>query len=189
MSILFFDTETTGIVDFHSPPTSRTQPHLVQLGAVLANMSGEELAEPLNLIIRPDGWTIPREASNVHGITTEIASRKGMELQAALKQFDDLVMRAQLLVAHNYDFDALVMQASYARSGMVPPFEDKRSYCTMKQATNVCRLPGRRGYKWPTLTEAHIHLLGEDFAEAHNALADVRACKKVFFALRGINKG
>jgi DNA polymerase III epsilon subunit-like protein len=187
MLILFFDTETTGFIDKSAGPDSPTQPHMVQLGAVLADMAGKEAAEPLSVIIRPDGWTIPREAARVHGITTDIALKQGRRLDAVLKQFDGLAARAQMFVAHNFDFDSLVMRAAYIRAGMAQPFTGKDSYCTMKQATDVCRLPGRYGYKWPALTEAHTHFFGEGFTEAHNALADVRACKRVFFALRGTN--
>jgi DNA polymerase III subunit epsilon len=55
----------------------------------------------------------------------------------------------------------------------------------MKEATTFCGLPGRYGdFKYPNLTELHRTLFQKAFADAHDALADVRACKAAFFELR-----
>ena len=45
--------------------------------------------------------------------------------------------------------------------------------------------PGGRGgrFKWPKLTELHVKLFGEAFAEAHNASADVEATARCFLEL------
>lgn len=48
----------------------------------------------------------------------------------------------------------------------------------------ICKLPGQYGdWKWPKLTEAYQHAFGKTFDGAHDALADVRACKDVYFYL------
>ena len=67
-----FDTETTGLPQFKLPSDHPSQPHLVDIAALLYNEVGE-LMESFEAIIRPDGWTIPDEAARVHGITTEMA--------------------------------------------------------------------------------------------------------------------
>ena len=54
----------------------------------------------------------------------------------------------------------------------------------MRAATNFCRIPGPRGYKWPTLQELHQKLFNEPFAAAHQALRDVRACSRCYFELK-----
>jgi hypothetical protein len=56
----------------------------------------------------------------------------------------------------------------------------------MKASTDLCKLPSqfkRGGYKWPKLQEAYKHFFGEEFASAHDAMADLRACRRVFFHL------
>ena len=58
---LFFDTETTG--------TSRHKDHVVQVAWVLANEEGNIQEEECH-VIRPDGYSIPTAAANIHGITT-----------------------------------------------------------------------------------------------------------------------
>ena len=50
MKILFFDTETTGKVNWGAHPLDVTQPHLIQLGAVLEVDGREE--EALSLLVQ-----------------------------------------------------------------------------------------------------------------------------------------
>ncbi len=76
--ILFFDTETTGLPPRGAPIDDPRQPHLVQLAAMLADDDGRVLFA-MSEIIRPDGYSVPEQASNVHGITTEIAEAVGLE--------------------------------------------------------------------------------------------------------------
>lgn len=42
--------------------------------------------------------------------------------------------------------------------------------------------------KAPKLAECVKHFFGEDLAGAHDALVDVRACARVFFRLRDLQK-
>lgn len=44
-----------------------------------------------------------------------------------------------------------------------------------------------KGGKWPKLIDLHTNLLGVGFDGAHEALADVRACAKVFFKMKELN--
>ena len=46
-----------------------------------------------------------------------------------------------------------------------------------------CKIPGKYGYKWPTLSELHLKLFDFDFEGAHDALLDVKACAKCLFEL------
>jgi hypothetical protein len=54
----------------------------------------------------------------------------------------------------------------------------------MKAATDYCALPGRYGFKWPTLPELHFKLFGKKVKETHDAAADVATCSKCFFELK-----
>lgn len=174
--ILVFDTETTGKADFHRSPDHPCQPRIVQLGALLLNVEGEELMS-LNVIIKPDGWVIPKEASDIHGITQEIAERDGVAEIEATKSFDKMLMCADVAVAHNFDFDHLVL----SRGSVIRERELRRKgFCTMKALTDVCQLPGPYGFKWPKLQEAHQFAFGSMFEGAHDAMADVRATARLY---------
>jgi len=179
---LIFDTETTGLINYKAPRIHPSQPRCVQLGAILSDDNGRVLAE-LNVIIKPDGWTVPKEASDVHGITTEMCEKYGVPIVHALSLFNRLVGIADTLVAHNFDYDNQVLENEFARIGKPNNFVGKPSFCTMKASTNICAIKGPRGNKWPKLQETHKFFFNEEFEGAHDAMADVRACKRVFFHL------
>lgn len=62
----------------------------------------------------------------------------------------------------------------------------------MRDATDLVQCPptermvakGMKGFKSPNLQEAYKHFFGVEFEGAHDAMADVRACKDVFFKLK-----
>lgn len=74
---LFFDTETTGLPKNWKAPSSAVNNWLrmVQIAWVLADDEGAVL-ETFSAIIRPEGCTIPREASDIHRVTQERHLRK-----------------------------------------------------------------------------------------------------------------
>src|SRR6478736_2476382 len=125
---LVLDTETTGLLKKGLPVDHPSQPRIVQLGAILYSEEGLVRAE-LNLIVKPDGWTVPVEASNVHGITTEIAEQFGVPIAFALTVLNQLVKLADTVVAHNYDYDNPVIDGEFARLGKPSPLKDKPNFC------------------------------------------------------------
>lgn len=180
MRRLFFDTETTGTIPKHNR-TPQTMPHVVQLAAVLIADEGEVAS--MNVIIKPDGWEIPPGAAAVHGITTEKAEAFGIPVKAALALFSNLCRVSDQTVAHNWAFDEPVITCELKRIGQTSRLLEVPSFCTMEAATKICKIPGPYGFKWPKLQEAHRHFFGEEFDGAHDALADVRACARIFTAI------
>ncbi|MBK8193809.1 MAG: 3'-5' exonuclease [Lewinellaceae bacterium] len=188
---LFFDTETTGLPLSWNAPASNTSnwPRMVQLACLLTDPDGI-IIEQRNFIIKPEGYTIPSEASNIHGITTERANREGLDLNASLSDFSSLLVRATHLVAHNMEFDEKIVGAEFHRKFGADPLPSKAKFCTMKnpQVIEHCSIPPFRygSYKWPKLSELHKKLFGVDFDEAHDASVDIKATAKCFFELRRI---
>jgi DNA polymerase III subunit epsilon len=147
----------------------------------------------VELIVKPDGWTIPEAAARVHGITTEIALASGVPLRLACAVFTNLRAMADLIVAHNWEFDRTVLAAAVARTGAKPAHPGPaESACTMQLATPIMMLPptdrmraaGFTKYKPPNLTECVQFFLGEELPNAHSALVDVQACRRVYFEIR-----
>ena len=200
-NILFFDTETTGLVNKHKGPTDPVQPLPVQLGMKLDSYNGQEMGA-LNMMVRPDGWEISPGATVIHGITKEIATDFGVHFITAVEIFLDYVNNADVVVAHNLAFDATVMRRSvHLYSKMVgetytDPFEGKLHICTMLAAMDIVKAPhkgkqfggkkrtGTQRWKWPKLSETMMYYFKEEIDGAHDALVDVRACAKVFYQLR-----
>lgn len=183
--ILFFDTETTGLPRSHKAPASDlgNWPRIVQIAWLLTDDNGKELSSSES-IIRPDGFVIPRDASRVHGITTERATSQGVDLAVVLAEAETTLSKTPTLVAHNIAFDEKVLGAEFLRAGYPNLVERKTRVCTMQAATDFCAIPGRYGFKWPSLQELYSKLFDESFDGAHQALVDVRACARCFFELR-----
>lgn len=186
---LFFDTETTGLPrDWNAPASSTNNwPRMVQLACLLADAGGN-IVEQRNAIIRPQGYTIPAEAANIHRITTERALREGLDLVSVLDDFASLLNRATHLVAHNMEFDEKIVGAEFHRAHGRDPLPGKSRFCTMKNDDVIayCALPPMRygSYKWPKLSELHEKLFGAAFDEAHDASVDIQATARCFFELR-----
>lgn len=120
----------------------------------------------------------------MHGITTARAFSEGVSLEGVLSQFEELIQRSDYIVGHNISFDEKIIGAEFLRKNIRSSFNNKRRLCTMKLSTDYCKVPGRFGYKWPWLTELHIKLFGEDFEEAHTALADINVTERSFWRLK-----
>ena len=200
---LFYDTETTGLPDFKAPSEAAYQPHIVQLAALLVDLDTRQTIQSMDVIVRPHGWTIPDEVAAVHGITTEHAADVGIPERLAVEMFMDL-WNNRNRVAHNEQFDARILRIALMRhqgnifhspSGKSVPdiWKEGRAECTARMATPICALPptdkmkavGRFHHKTPNLGEAYRHFTGNDLQNAHSAMADVLACRDVYFAIKG----
>lgn len=187
MKILVFDTESTGLPieekdPFHYP---EYWPRLVQLAWVLYD--DDTLLEEHSYIIAPEGFTIPKSAVEIHGITNERAKEEGRPLPEVLTKFSDVLGQAEVIVGHNVSFDRSVITAEFARAKQNAPILGLPFHCTMKTTTDICKIPAKvrgREFKWPTLTELHTHLFTEPFEDTHDALADVRACARCYLELK-----
>lgn len=184
---LFFDTETSDKFDFKNPVYKSSRfPWCVQIGAVLAH-EGIIYGE-MNLLVKADGRIIADGAAAVHNITTEEADRYGISEKLMAKTFIAFVNNADRVVAHNYQFDSLIMASVLHRNGFeldaLNLLDSKPWYCTMLGTTDLCKLPGRFGkYKWPKLEELHKKLFGEGFSGAHDAMFDIKATMRCYYEL------
>ena len=183
--IVFFDTETTGLPkNWKAPITDLNNwPRLIQIAWLIYDYDGKQLSQK-NYIIKPDGFVIPADATAIHGISTERAHAEGVSLKSVLSEFNDLMSAAEFLVAHNMSFDEKIIGAELIRESFSNILENKKKICTMEIATSYCKIPGKYGYKWPTLSELHTKLFTTSFNEAHNAAIDIKATAKCFWELK-----
>lgn len=183
---LIFDTETTGLPkDWNAPLTdSDNWPRMVQLAWQLHDETGKLLSAE-NHIIKPEGYTIPFNATKIHGISTERAEEEGKDLTAVLALFEEALQKSKYAVGHNIGFDVNIVGAECYRKNAPLTVCERQQLDTKDLSVDFCALPGGRGgkYKWPTLTELHEKLFGVGFADAHDAAYDVDATAKCFFGL------
>lgn len=186
---LFFDTETTGLPkNFKAPVTDTGNwPRMVQLAWHLYESDGTFI-ESQDFIIKPENYTIPKQASDIHRITTQRAIDEGTVLEEVLNLFSERINNASLLIAHNMNFDEKIIGAEFIRKNIDNQLFKKKRLCTMLASVDYCQIPGNYGYKWPKLDELYKILFGNSFAEAHDAAADIKATARCFWELekRGI---
>ncbi len=195
---LFYDTETTGLPLFNEPSEDPRQPHIVQLAALLVDLDTRKTLASIDLIVRPDGWTIPAEVSAIHGITHEMAMDLGvtedMAVGTLMQLWGESRSQRSPRIAHNESFDARIVRIALMRCdgpGLADDWKAGAAVCTAKMATPVCAIPPtekmkaakRFHFKTPNLTEAVAHILGANLLNAHSAMADATACRDIYFAL------
>jgi len=184
---LIFDTETTGLPRNYNAPLSDSNnwPRVVQIAWQLHDVKGN-LISCSSIIVKPDGFTIPFMAEQVHGISTLRAMTEGIDLNEAMNQFVEAVKKTKYLCGHNIEFDLSIVGAEFYRLGLENYFEGKAVIDTKNDdVTHFCAIPGGKGgkFKWPRLEELYKKLFNTGFEEAHNAAFDVDATSKAFFEL------
>ncbi|MDX2360211.1 MAG: DNA polymerase III subunit alpha [Crocinitomicaceae bacterium] len=189
---IIFDTETTGLPRNWNAPLTDTDnwPRVVQIAWQLHDDMGR-LVDSKDYLIYPDGYDIPYDSEQIHGISTALAKDQGVPLEEALLEFNEALTKAKFVIGQNIKFDLNVWGCEFHRLGIETPMSDMDilDTCTETTAT-LCQIPGGRGgkFKLPTLTELHEYLFHQPFSEAHNATADVEATTRCFFELlrRGV---
>ncbi len=184
---LIFDTETTGLPKRWDAPITDTDnwPRCIQIAWQLHDAMGN-LVESQDYLVKPDGFNIPYDAEQIHGISTELAAQKGIPLAEVLEKFNVAMSKTKFIVGQNVGFDVNIMGAEYHRLDVANPLQELPVLDTCTEETALlCKIPGGRGgkFKLPTLTELHEYLFNQPFAEAHNATADVEATTRCFLEL------
>lgn len=178
--VLFLDTETTGIPDRAAKWDSdyMDYPHVVQI-AWLQGCKAE------NHIIRPDGWEIPEDAQQVHGITTEYALEHGEPFAAVVDMLIQDCHEAGLICGHNIHFDTGIIKANilrelgreyYDANDVESALYKGKRIDTMRSTMKWVDARFASGrLKFPNLGELYDRCFPGETFEAHDALEDCKA--------------
>ena len=159
--VVFFDLETTGV--------NIASDRIVEIAYLKVFPNGNEVSRKLR--INPE-MLIPKEASDVHGITNEdvkdCPTFKDMaaELQQKFEGCD-------LAGFNSNHFDIPLLVEEFLRAGVDINLKDSR----MVDVQNIYHKLERR-----TLVAAYQFYCGKDLTDAHSALADTRATYEVLEA-------
>lgn len=202
LRILLLDTETNGLPrNRHAPPsTPDNWPAILQLSwatYILADDGRtltQESTRDLGLAL-PDDDIWNAESAAIHGISEEEA-RTGTPARIALQEFQTVLHKCQVVVAHNLAFDKPILRAAAHREGLRdfwPTIASGRlmEFCTMEGTRDLLRLPSghEKATRWkaPRLNELHTWLFGHPFdisgATLHNSASDVRCLASCLMAL------
>lgn len=199
MLILAYDTETTGLVrgtDYTNP----NNPYLAAVAMVLYDTDAHRIIASFNTAILPEGWTMPADAAAVNGLSDEYLTAVGIPARVAVPTILTIAAKAELLVAHNAEFDRKIIAAALWRyliseepentnHAVVEHWLNIPTFCTMKESKSVVGALTVNGkLKSPKLIEAYKHFFGRELDRAHSANADTVAVLEIYLALQENSK-
>jgi hypothetical protein len=187
MTVLIYDVETTGRMDYSAPEKLDAQPHIVRF--TLGVYEDGELDSIHSFRTRPEGYTISEAASAVNGITQRDAAQRGISMKTNLSVLCQAVKTASICASFGFDsFDAPMVRTELARLGIFGQFPPAgvESFCIKKAATPICKVPDEDGgYRAPSLETASLTILKHPIT-SRNAMDRLSAVAALYFELRAI---
>ena len=190
MIVLIFDTETTGLLPKNA---GEPFPDMIQLAFTLYDTDKGRITSVYNEYVElPPGVVISQKVTELTGITGEM-SAEGVPVEEALESFYTAYQDAEMLVAHNIEFDLKIIRTiacSKLRKLSNAFYENpKKMYCTMKEGAAICQIQKTNSYgvyfKSPKLSELYVKLFGGEIPKGlHNAFMDVLCCLRCFVKIR-----
>jgi DNA polymerase III epsilon subunit-like protein len=203
MKFLVYDTETTGLLP---KKKDGEYPHIVQFSYIVFDTEKCEIVHFYDEIIRvPDEVEIPKVASDIHHITTEMSRNSTVLAIDCILHFICECKKVDMIIGHNIPFDNAMVECELERhkkkvdeeeaeilERIIYRFNNMKFYCTMKESTEYCNLVrtyrnSKKTYvKYPKLIELHDKLFGEGTMniQLHNSLNDVFMCFRCFYKFK-----
>jgi DNA polymerase-3 subunit epsilon len=164
-----FDLETTGLV--------LEDARIVTACVAEIDENGEVVGQSFEWLANP-GIEIPTQASDVHGVTTEIATRDGLDpalvVAELLEKLSGYFDRGIPVVAYNAPYDFTILHHEAIRHGLSPI--DSPGPIVDPLVIDKFVDQFRRGKRTLTITAEHYGVVLDD---AHNATADAIAAGRV----------
>ena len=172
-SLAVFDLETTGL--------DLVEARIVTACAVAIDEQGQLTGANIEWLADP-GIEIPEAASNVHGVTTEIARARGRNSKEVVSEILETLrgfFKAGIpVVAYNAPYDFTILHYEALRNGLEPLSDPKPIIDPLVLDKFVDQY---RSGKRTLQVAASVY--GVELSDAHNATADAIAAGKVAQAI------
>jgi DNA polymerase III epsilon subunit-like protein len=150
----------------------------------------------------PENIEIPDRVVELTGISKDICNESGKTIIEVLDKFYEAYMSAEVIIAHNIEFDEKMIQVELQRnhkdiiemapycftifSKIYEKLKGVERYCTMKNGIEICAIEVDKKIvkKWPKLSELHQKLFDEVPDGLHNSMVDVNACLRCYLKMR-----
>ena len=189
MKILVFDTETSGLPEKNASIYEHSKwPYILQISYILYDMSSNNIIIKDNYIKIYNSIIISQESYEKHNLTHEKLNNKGINIIPALKEFNEYLKIADLVIGHNISFDKRMIFVECFRHKINQYFTyfknnekiNKPEFCTMKNTTQYCNIiklnrTNKEYTKFPSLSELYTKLFPQEPIpkELHNSLVDI----------------
>jgi DNA polymerase-3 subunit epsilon len=192
--LVFFKVETTGLPDYSAPSESDNQPHIVSLAALKVDAETREVIQTIDSVVKPNGWDVPQESIDLHGITLICAEKIGLPEGLVLDDFVQLQKGCEV-ISHSAAFAARILRIAHKRyhgDKIADEHKEKGYTCTAKMVKDVVKIPAAKAgtYKQPTLAEAYQYFKGAEFLDAkpRTAIYGAHACMDIYFGYKDLLK-
>jgi DNA polymerase III epsilon subunit-like protein len=165
---MFFDTETTGLIDNSLIPAER-QPQVIEFFGCVRGKDDAPLEE-LEFFADP-GKPLSEEITRITGIKTEDV-RGQPPFSARASEVIAMIEGADAVVAHNLSYDMTIVDFELRKLGLSVKWP-RRKICTVEATEHL------KGHRL-SLSALHELLFGEPFSGAHRARFDVLAVVRCY---------
>lgn len=196
---LFIDTETTGlpINDKVAYTNIDNWPYLVQIALIIEDDNYGILAKR-NIILKPNGYSIPESSTRIHGISNAQAVNEGEDRKRVICFLDTVLYNSDIIIGHNVAFDLNVVKAEIIRVKGIENVlflkKEANIIDTMKLGVNICNISNlsfysrqSQPYKYPKLDELYYKLFNKHFDNQHDAMSDIQATYDCYYELNRIS--
>lgn len=189
MKVLVFDTETSGLPEKGASIYHHSKwPYIIQISYILYDLSDNSVIIKDSYVKIDNSIVIPPDSFDKHHLTHEILNERGINIIQAMKEFNEYLKIADLVVGHNISFDKRMVFVECFRHRINQYFTlfkgkekiNKPEFCTMKNTTEYCKIErlsktNTLYYKTPSLTELYLKLFPNVNLpkNLHNSLVDV----------------
>ena len=148
-----------------------------------------------DFMVRPDGYVIPEGATEVHGVTTEVALAQGLDAGFVVEQVAEFIIEwckghGLPLVGHNLSYDLTILDREIGR------YHPSRSGGKLLRGVKVLdtlvldkHFDKYRKGKRTLMVTADVYGVELSEAEAHGARADAIASGRILLRMMGLFPG
>lgn len=181
--VVLYDTETSGfpLVPVDTQPIE-LQPHILEISVVMIehDCSDFEVVDRMSTLVS-GAKHIPKKITEINGVSMERLDGQPSWLDVR-DRFMSMCDNAGIVCAHNFEFDARMVQIEEARLGRLKPFQNVKRRCSLKMSRQI-----NKDAPSHNLGKLHKFLFNEDLKDAHTAEADTNGLVRLYMDL--VKKG
>lgn len=181
-TIVSYKTETTGLPNWKAPSNDDRQPHLVRLSAIKYDTENLNVISGFDFIIQPDGWVIPDETIELHGITNEHAHKSGIDEDTVVREFITFCEGSELITS-NRAFNSRIIRIALKRhlTNQVDEWKVREgTHCAISMAKKDLSI------KKLTMMEAVNNYFPKENYAKGDPIGDCEFSAKIYFNLNKI---